>query len=32
MAMEERSKVDRRPAIHEVQEQVRPTVRGDADR
>ena len=32
MAMEERSKVHRRPAIYEVQEQVRPTVRGDADR
>lgn len=32
MAMEERSKVDRCPAIYEVQEQVGPTVRGDADR
>ena len=32
MAMEERSKVHRRTAIYEVQEQVRPTVGGDADR
>ena len=32
MAMEERSKVHRRPAIYEVQEQVRPTVWGDTDR